>query len=108
MVPLSSSMRASIDTTAEVIELLKTEIPAQIHSIGLLIASNDRDNLKKQLHKLKGAALTGCLNSIASIAAEMEQMINNDVDASLLQDKLSELGKEWHYAETEMNTQCYL
>lgn len=103
MVPLSSSMRASIDTTTEVIELLKTEIPAQIHSIGLLIASNDRDNLKKQLHKLKGAALSGCLNGITRIAAEMEQMVIDDVDASLLQEKLSELGKEWHYAETELN-----
>ncbi len=81
---------------------MKEDVAEQVESIELSTRSNDRDSLRLQLHRLKGAALSGSLPGLATIAAAMERMVADDVEAALLEEKLEELLKEWDEAEKEL------
>lgn len=90
------------DDACEIIQLMKKDISAQVESIGLSTHFDDRKSLKLQLHRLKGAALSGSLPGMATIVAEMERMVVEDVEKALLEDKYNEFMKEWEATEREL------
>ncbi|NCC58125.1 MAG: PAS domain-containing sensor histidine kinase, partial [Synergistales bacterium] len=94
--------RCGVDDAYEIILLMKKDISAQVESIGFSTRSDDRKSLKRQLHRLKGAALSGSLPGMATIAAEMERMVVEEVEKALLEDKYNEFMKEWEATEREL------
>lgn len=94
--------RCGADDACEIIQLMKKDISAQVESIGLSTHFDDRKSLKRQLHRLKGAALSGSLPGMATLAAEMERMVVEDVERALLEDKYNEFMKEWEATEREL------
>ncbi|SMG34962.1 ATP-binding protein [Dethiosulfovibrio salsuginis] len=94
--------RCGADDACEIILLMKKDISAQVESIGSSTRSDDRKSLKLQLHRLKGAALSGSLPGMATMAAEMERMVVEDVGKALLEDKYNEFMKEWEATEREL------
>lgn len=94
--------RCGADDAYEIILLMKKDISAQVESIGFSTRSDDRKSLKLQLHRLKGAALSGSLPGIATIAAEMERMVVEDVEKALLKYEFDKLIKEWDAAKREL------
>ncbi len=94
--------RCGADDAYEIILLMKKDLSAQVESIGLSTRSDDRKSLKRELHRLKGAALSGSLPGMATIVAEMERMVVEDVERALLEDKYNEFMKEWEATERDL------
>lgn len=94
--------KCGIDTTNEIIEIFKIEIPKQINQIGLAIQSKNKEEIKSFAHGLKGAAVTICLPNIELISKSLEELVINNSNWSFIEDRYSDLLDEWNNVKKEL------
>jgi PAS domain S-box-containing protein len=83
-------------------EKLQTELPVYIADIRIALNQQDKEELRKRAHRLKGACLNGELPELTRLSAELERKAKQDEEVAVLEALLQKIEAGWQLAQHEI------